>query len=104
MGENQPHGRTSLTGYQWDEEASLGGTAYNSTEPKPKDSNVDIGILEVLRVRVPMPLAQLYAKNVTGWTCRLHLGQIVPTRELSLVGTEARVYRLDQDQASATYS
>ena len=54
MGENQPHGRTSLSGYQWDEEATLGGTAHNSEEPKPKGPRVDVSIHEMLRVRGSM--------------------------------------------------
>ncbi|KZV77114.1 hypothetical protein PENSPDRAFT_176494 [Peniophora sp. CONT] len=47
MGENQPHGRTSLSGYQWDEEKTLGGSANSSREPRPK--NGEVSIHDVLR-------------------------------------------------------
>ena len=58
MGENQPHGRTSLTGYHWDEEATLGGSANNSSESKPK--NGEVSIHEVLAVRdFDAPLSSL---------------------------------------------
>ena len=48
MGENQPHGRTSLSGYQWDEEATLGGSSHALPGPRRKDG--EVGIHEMLKV------------------------------------------------------